>query len=112
MSGNYRTIRRFTILGACLSAFVLLDGVVLLVTGGLSSDATPVFPMLGGSFNATRSSGTSLLIMGVLLAVITFAGWWKLGRRLRDAQRSASSGSAKTPGVMPGSAESAVRDDR
>ncbi len=86
MSGGNKTIRRFTILGACVSAFVLIDGVVLLVTGGLSSDATPVFPVLGGSFSATRSSGTSLLIMDVLLAVITLVGWWKLGRRPRDAE--------------------------
>ena len=85
MSGSNKTIRRLTILGGLLSAFVLIDGVVLLVTGGLSSDATPVFPMLGGTFSATRSSGTSLIIMGALLAVVTFAGWWKLGRRPRDA---------------------------
>lgn len=86
MSRRTKSVRRFTILGACVSAFVLIDGVILLVTGGLSSDATPVFPVLGGSFSATRSSGTSLVIMGVLLAVITLVGWWALGRRPRDAE--------------------------
>jgi hypothetical protein len=86
MSRRTKSVRRFTILGACVSAFVLIDGIILLVTGGLSSDATPVFPVLGGSFSATRSSGTSLVIMGVLLAVITIVGWWALGRRPRDAE--------------------------
>jgi hypothetical protein len=86
MSRRTKSVRRFTILGACVSAFVLIDGVILLLTGGLSSDATPVFPVLGGSFSATRSSGTSLVIMGVLLAVITLVGWWALGRRPRDAE--------------------------
>ncbi len=87
MNGSYKTVRRFTIVGGCVSAFVLIDGLFLFITGGLNSDATPVFPMFGGSFNANRSSGTSLLILGVMLAAVSFFGWWTLGRRLRGAER-------------------------
>jgi hypothetical protein len=62
---NTRSLRRFLILAAVLATAVLADGIVLAVTGGLSSDATPVFPVLGGSFAKTRNSGTSLIIIGV-----------------------------------------------
>jgi hypothetical protein len=81
---------------------------VLFLTGGLNSDATPVFLFLGGSFaNANRSSGTNLLILGVLLTAVTFAGWWRIGRPLR-AQEQPGTQDAEAPGepgqpVQPGS---------
>jgi hypothetical protein len=99
VTGSYKTVRRMTILGAVLAAFLLVDGFVLFLTGGLNGDATPVFLFLGGSFaNANRSSGTNLLIMGVLLALVTFAGWWWLGRPLRARERGAvAAGDGATP---------------
>jgi hypothetical protein len=78
-----KSSKRLVILGAVLAAFVLIDGIVLAATGGLSSDATPIFPVLGGPFAKTRSSGTSLIIIGALLALLTAAGGWLLARRGR-----------------------------
>lgn len=108
MTGSYKTVRRFTILGGCVAAFVLIDGLVLLVTNGLSSDATPVFPMLGGGFSKTHSSGASLIILGIILAVVSFAGWWTLGRRLRAAERHAATGTQHVPGQHASAESTAV----
>ncbi len=100
VTGSYKTVRRMTIVGAVLAAFLLVDGFVLFLTGGLNGDATPVFLFLGGSFaTANRSSGTNLLIMGALLALVTFAGWWWLGRPLRARERDGvAAGDVATPG--------------
>ncbi len=65
MTGSHTTVRRFCVVGALGSAFMLIDGLVLLITNGLHSDATQVFPVLGGAFSKTRASGTSLIILGV-----------------------------------------------
>jgi hypothetical protein len=86
--GSYKTAFRMTMVGAVISAFLLIDGIVLFLTGGLNADAQPVFPVFGGSFaNDNRSSGTSLLIIGVLMTVVTFVGWWRIARPLRAAER-------------------------
>ncbi len=93
--GSYKTAFRMTMIGAVISAFLLIDGLVLFLTGGLNGDATPVFPVFGGSWaNDNRSSGTSLLIIGVMMAVVTFAGWWRLARPLRAAERGTAAGAA------------------
>lgn len=85
-TGSYKTAFRMTMVGVVISAFLLIDGLVLFFTGGLNGDATPVFPVFGGSWaNDNRSSGTSLLIIGVLMAIVTFAGWWRLARPLRTS---------------------------
>lgn len=116
VTGSYRTVRRFTIIGAVVSAFLVIDGLVLFATGGLNSDATPVFPVFGGSFaSANRSSGTNLLIMGVLLALVTFVGWWRIGRPLRAAEQQGRQGPAEPAGparqAEPGTA-AVPRNDR
>lgn len=88
MTGT-RPLRRFLILAAILAAAVLADGIVLAATNGLSSDATPVFPVLGGSFAKTRNSGTSLIILGVLMELVIVAAWFVMGRRARRIQAGA-----------------------
>jgi hypothetical protein len=104
-------VRRLSIVGGCVSAFVLVDGLFLFVTGGLNSDATPVFPMFGGSFSANRSSGTSLLILGVMLAAVSFFGSWTLGRRLRAAERDDGTRPASGGSAPAGSASVCAHDD-
>ena len=110
VTGSYKTVRRLTIIGAVVSGFLLIDGLLLFLTNGLNSDATPVFLFLGGSFaNANRSSGTNLLILGVLLTAVTFVGWWRVGRPLRAQERQgpppAGGETPAEPGqpVQPGS---------
>jgi hypothetical protein len=116
VTGSYRTVRRFTLVGAALSAFLVIDGLVLFATGGLSSDATPVFPVLGGSFaSASRSSGTNLIIIGVIMSLVTLAGWWRIGRPLRAAERRdrQSPPEPAAPARQAGPEAAAVpRDDR
>ena len=80
---NTRPLRRFLIFAAVLATAVLADGIILAATGGLSSDATPVFPVLGGSFAKTRNSGTSLIIIGVLMELVIMAAWIVTSRRAR-----------------------------
>lgn len=92
MTGSYKVVRRFTIAGGLAATAVLIDGLVLLFTNGLSSDATPVFPVLGGVFSRTRSSGASLVILAAIMIALTLVGRWTLGRRLRaEEQRPAAS---------------------
>jgi hypothetical protein len=88
MSGNWTVVRRMTILGAVLTLFFLVDGLVLLLTNGLGSDAGPVFPWLGGSFTKNRSSGAGLLIIGVIALLVMLVGWFAYGRRVRAAHRA------------------------
>ncbi len=92
MDSRWRVVKRMTIIGALLTAFFLIDGLVLFLTGGLSADAGPVFPWLGGVFTKNRSSGTGLLIIGVLSLVVLLTGWFTYGRRVR-AEHLASVGS-------------------
>lgn len=93
-----RPLRRFLILAAVLATLVLIDGIVLAVTGGLGGDATPVFPVLGGSFAKTRNSGTSLIIIGVLMEMVTLTAWLVLSRRARQAQQRSGAGASAGPG--------------
>ncbi len=102
-TGSYKTAFRMTMVGAAISALLLIDGLALFITGGLNSDAAPLFPVFGGSWaNDNRSSGTSLLVIGVLLAIVTFVGWWRLARPLRAAERSGGSGRRSVDGGRPG----------
>lgn len=91
---NTRPLRRFLILAAVFATAVLADGIILAATGGLRSDATPVFPVLGGSFAKTRNSGTSLIIIGVLFELVVVAAWVVMGRRARRTQGDSGRGQA------------------
>jgi hypothetical protein len=109
-----RLLRRLTIFGAVVGAFVLIDGLVLFFTHGLSTDATPVLPVLGGSFAKTRSSGVSVIILGVVLVALTLTGRWWLGRRLRPDAGDAAAveapdapASAEQPAAMNGRTDTA-----
>jgi len=95
-----KALRRFAIFGAVIGAFVFIDGLVLLLTNGLGSDATPVLPVLGGSFVKTRSSGASVVILGVVIIVLTLVGRWWLGRHAEtdDETGAAITGSVLAPG--------------
>lgn len=84
VENRYKTLIRAMILGCLGAAFILIDGLVLFLTGGLSSDAGPLFPWLGGAFaSKNRSSGTGLLVIGVFLVVVLAIGWFTYGRQLR-----------------------------
>jgi hypothetical protein len=98
-----RLLRRLTIFGAIIGAFVLIDGLVLFFTHGLSTDATPVLSVLGGSFSKTRSSGVSVIVLGVVLVALTLLGRCWLGRRLRPGGGDGPSGagSPDTPVATP-----------
>ena len=96
-----RRLRRFLIVAAALASLVLIDGIVLAATNGLGQDATPVFPVLGGSFSKTRNSGTSLIILGILMELVTLTAWLVLSRRARQAQQRAG-GSPAARAVEPG----------
>ncbi len=81
--GNYVVVRRMTLLGIVMTAFFLVDGLVLFLTNGLTSDAGPIFPWLGGYFNSNRSSGTGLMIIGSISLVVVVVGWLAYGRNVR-----------------------------
>jgi len=87
MTPRYEMVRRLTIIGSVVAALLLVDGLILFFTNGLSSDATPVFPVLGGTFSKAHSSGTSLIIMAVMLGIVVAVGWFGLGRKLRGESR-------------------------
>lgn len=99
MDTRWRVVKRMTIVGALLTTFFLVDGLALFATGGLSGDAGPVFPWLGGAFTKNRSSGTGLLIIGVLALAVLLTGWFTYGRRVR-AEHLASARSAGSGGVV------------
>ncbi len=82
--GNYIVVRRMMLLGVVMTAFFLVDGFVLFLTNGLTSDAGPVFPWLGGSFNSNRSSGTGLMIIGGISLAVVVVGWLTYGRSVRS----------------------------
>jgi hypothetical protein len=82
---RWRVVKRMMIVGGVLTAFFLVDGLVLLLTDGLNSDAGPLFPWLGGVFSENRSSGAGLLIIGVLALIVLAVGWVAYGRKVRDA---------------------------
>ena len=92
MTQRYKMVRRLTIAGSVVAALLLVDGLILFFTNGLSSDATPVFPVLGGTFAKTHSSGTSLIIMAVMRGIVLAVGWFGLGRKLRDESRAEHGG--------------------
>lgn len=92
---RYKILVRAMILGCLGAAFILIDGLVLFATGGLSSDAGPLFPWLGGAFaNKNRSSGTGLLVIGVMLLVVLAIGWFTYGRKMRAAYLAEMQGGA------------------
>ena len=90
MEQRYRVVKRMTILGVVVTAFCLVDGLVLFLTNGLRSDAGPLFPWLGGVFTKNRSSGTGLLVIGALGVVVMLVGWFTYGRRVRAEHRAAT----------------------
>ena len=94
---NRRVLRRLTIFGFLIGTFVFVDGLVLLFTNGLGTDASPIFPVLG--FSKTRSSGASVVILGVLILVLTAAGRWWMGRRGPQEGTAADAGVIDTRGV-------------
>lgn len=83
MGARYRVVKRMTVLGVIVTAFCLVDGLVLFLTNGLGSDAGPLFPWLGWVFTKNRSSGTGLLVIGALGVVVMGVGWFTYGRRVR-----------------------------
>ncbi len=83
MEARYRLVVRMTVVGVLVTAFCLVDGLVLLLTDGLRSDAGPLFPWLGGVFTKNRSSGAGLLVIGALGAIVMLVGWLTYGRRVR-----------------------------
>ncbi len=93
---NPKVLRRLTIFGLLIGAFVFIDGLVLLFTNGLTSDATPIFPVLG--FAKTRSSGASVVILGVAILVLTVVGRWWMGRRAAQDETT-DTGMVETPGA-------------
>ncbi len=82
--GNYLVVRRMTILGVVMTTFLVVDGLVLLLTNGLTMDAGPLFPWLGGSFNSNHSSGAGLLVIAAIALVVMAVGWFAYGRKVRE----------------------------
>jgi hypothetical protein len=97
MRMSQKSLRRFLIVAAVLSALLLIDGIVLKATNGLSSDSTPVLPVLGGSFAKTHNSGTSLIVLGALMALLTLLGWWTRARRQRGTQTAGHTQAVASP---------------
>jgi hypothetical protein len=83
MDTRYRVVVRMTIFGAIVIAFCLVDGLVLLLTNGLSSDSGPLFPWLSGVFAKNHSSGAGLLVIGLIGVVVIVVGWFTYGRKIR-----------------------------
>ena len=97
-----KALKRFSVTAVVIGIVVLVDGLVLLFTNGLKTTATPILPELGGSFSKTRSSGASLVVLGVAIVVLALVGWWWLSRRKKDATEVADeSGPVATDGAAP-----------
>lgn len=112
MNASYKTVFRLTAVATVITVLLFTDGVVLMATNGLKKDATNVFPVLGGSLGSTtRSSGANIIIMAVILALVTIAGWVYCAR-LRAAQQRAANGTAAVSGTSakPGSPATARHD--
>lgn len=106
---NWKTVRLFTIIAAFLAGFLLVDGLALFATGGLSADAGPVFPWLGGTFTKNHSSGTGILIIGALAVAVLVIGWFTYGRRVRAQYLASQAGSTgKGNGEGGGSLERGI----
>jgi uncharacterized membrane protein len=91
MSTSYKTVFRLTMVATVITVLLFIDGIVLMATNGLQSDATNVFPVLGGSLgNATRTSGANIIIMAVIMAIVTVAGWVYTSRVKAAQQRAAA----------------------
>lgn len=100
-----KALTRFSIAAVVVGAVVFVDGLVLLSTDGLKTDASPILPVLGGSFSKTRSSGASLIVLGVVIVVMALVGRWWLSRRVEAVGRgeASSAGAAPASGVAPAS---------
>lgn len=85
---RHRAARLVMIIGAAFSAFLLIDGLVLLLSNGLQKDATPLFGWLGGSFASNHSSGAALILIGVLLLIVLGGGWFANRRRAHAAHQA------------------------
>ncbi len=100
--GNYIAVRRTTILGLIMTGFLLVDGLVLLLTNGLTMDAGPLFPWLGGSFNSNRSSGAGLLVIAAIALVVMAVGWFAYGRKVRAEYQESLKGAGMNPATPAG----------
>lgn len=77
-----KALWRFSIAAIIVGFAVFVDGLVLLFTDGLKTDASPILPVLGGMFSKTRSSGASLVVLGIAIVVLTLIGRWWLARKM------------------------------
>jgi hypothetical protein len=108
VSSSYKAVFRLTVLATVTTALLITDGIVLMATNGLKSDATNVFPVLGGSLGGTtRTSGANILVMAAILALVTIAGWVYC-RRLKAAQPGAGAQPAASASAAPRSGSDAV----
>jgi protein-S-isoprenylcysteine O-methyltransferase Ste14 len=92
-----KALTRFAIAAAVIGAMLFVDGLVLSFTNGLKTDASPILPVLGGTFSKTRSSGASLIVLGVVLVVLALVGRWWLTRRVNAQDRGDTGSSGAAP---------------
>lgn len=93
-----RALRLVTLTGVGFSVFLLIDGIVLMLSNGLQSHAKPLFGWLGGSFANNHSFGTALIAIGMLLLIVLAVGWFA-NRRHAHAAHQAPSHAAEAVGA-------------